>query len=249
MSPAGALEAAFWGGVAGAPLVIGAALGLRFGRSQRFVSATMALGAGVLIASVAFELMEDAFQAGGVAASATGLVAGSIAFSVADWAVNRSGGKHRKRSRGQQAGNAARGIVVGALMDGVPESVAIGVGLFQGGRVSWTMVAAVFLSNLPESLSAAAGLRKAGKSRAWILHLWTGVLAASVAAAALGYVLAAWLAPEAVGTVQAFAAGAVLAMLASTMMPEAYEAGGAMVGFVTTIGFLAAFVLSRLEHG
>jgi len=125
----------------------------------------MALGAGVLVASVAVELMEGAFRAGGFAASATGLVAGSIAFSLADRAVNRSGGKHRKRSRGQQAGNAARGIVVGALMDGVPGSVAIGVGLLQGGRVSWTMVAAVFPSNLPERVSENEAPRRAEADR------------------------------------------------------------------------------------
>ena len=136
---------------------------------------------------------------------------------------------------------------VGALMDGIPESVAIGVSLIGGGAVSAAMVAAVFLSNVPEGLSAAAGMKKAGHSAAYILGLWGSVVMVSAVAALFGYLFLAGASGEVVAVIQSFAAGGILTMLASTMLPEAYEEGGAVVGVVTTIGFLAAFMLSHME--
>ena len=135
---------------------------------------------------------------------------------------------------------------VGALMDGIPESVAIGVSLIGGGAVSAAMVAAVFLSNVPEGLSA-AGMKKAGHSAAYILGMWGSVVMVSAVAALFGYLFLAGASGEVVAVIQSFAAGGILTMLASTMLPEAYEEGGAVVGVVTTIGFLAAFMLSHME--
>lgn len=207
----------------------------------------MALGAGVLISSVAFELMEESYEKGGFGAAALGLPLGAALYYVADRAVSGAGGRHRKRSQGQQEGGSGAAITVGALMDGIPESVAIGVGLIGGGSVSVAMVAAVFLSNVPEGLSAAAGMKKAGHSTTYILGLWGSVTAVSALAALFGYLFLAGAPGGLIAAIQAFAAGAILTMLASTMMPEAYEEGGAFGGLVTTAGFLAAFVLSRLE--
>jgi ZIP family zinc transporter len=138
-------------------------------------------------------------------------------------------------------------ITIGALMDGIPESVAIGVSLIGGGSVSVAVVAAVFLSNIPEGLSAAAGMKKAGRSTSYILGLWGAVVVVSALAALFGYLFLAGASGNVIALIQSFAAGAILTMLASTMMPEAYEEGGAVVGLVTTLGFLAAFILSRLE--
>ncbi len=132
-------------------------------------------------------------------------------------------------------------------MDGIPESVAIGISLVGGGAISWVFVVAVFLSNVPESLSAAAGMKKAGDSPGRILGLWGSVTAVSALSAMLGYVFLAVASGDTVAVIQSFAAGAILTMLASTMLPEAYEEGGAVVGVVTTAGFLVAFVLSHLE--
>jgi ZIP family zinc transporter len=135
-------------------------------------------------------------------------------------------------------------IVLGALLDGIPESVAIGASLIGGQGVGAAVVAAVFLSNVPESLSAATGLQKAGHSRRWILGLWTAVMLVSAVAAAVGYALLGDASPNVLGAIQAFAAGAILTMLADTMMPEAFENGGALVGLVTVLGFALAFLLS-----
>ena len=159
-----ALSAGFWGFVGGLSLLVGALLGLYAGASQRIVSIVMAVGAGVLISSVAFDLMDEAYQAGGFDAASGGLLLGAIAFFVADRVVNNAGGRHRKRSQGQQESGSATAITIGALMDGVPESVAIGVSLIGGGVVSWVFMVAVFLSNVPEGLSA-AGMKKAAAQR------------------------------------------------------------------------------------
>ena len=136
---------------------------------------------------------------------------------------------------------------VRTLMDGIPESVAIGVSLLAGGQVGWVFVAAVFLSNIPESLSASVGLKRAGHAPRQILLLWTAIALASAAAAGLGFALLRGADPNLTSGIQAFAAGAVLTMLSSTMLPEAFEEGGPVVGLATTVGFLLAFSLSHLR--
>lgn len=241
-----ALIAGMWGLIGGAALPIGALIGLYAGASRRVVSWVMAIGSGVLISAVAFDLMDASFQSGGLAAAAAGLVAGAVAFFLGDALVSRRGGQHRKRSGGQQQAGAGVAIALGSLMDDLPESVAIGVSLLAGGVIAWTMVVAVFLSNVPEALSSAAGMRKAGYSVHFIMGLWVGIMAACGLSALLGNLLLASAPAQVVAVIQAFAAGAILAMLASTMMPEAYAEGGAVVGLVTAFGFLLSFVLDRL---
>jgi ZIP family zinc transporter len=242
----GALAAGFWGFVGGVSLLLGALAGIYAGASRRTIATIMALGAGVLISSVAFELMDEAYQIGGFDASAIGLLIGALAFYFADRAVSRSGGQRRKNP-GDKQGGSATAIAIGALMDGIPESAAIGISLLEGGEISAALVAAVFLSNVPEGLSSAAGMKQSGRSTAHILGLWGGVTLVSALASLLGYFFLANASEDVVASIQSFAAGAILTMLASTMMPEAYEEGGQVVGLVTSVGFLLSFILSRLE--
>lgn len=241
------LEAGFWGFVGGVALLVGAVAGLRFAATQRTIGLVMAFGAGVLISALAFELTEEAFRRGGVDAVSAGLALGAIAFFAGDWVVDHRGGNHRKRSGGQQEGGSGMAIVIGSLMDGIPESVAIGVSLVGGGGVAAPVVAAVFLSNVPESLSAVKGLRTAGRSTAYVLGLWTSVAVVSALASAIGYALLGGASGNVIAAIQAFAAGAILTMLADTMMPEAFEHGGAQVGLVTVLGFALAFWVSTLQ--
>jgi ZIP family zinc transporter len=174
-----------------------------------------------------------------------GLVAGALVFFAGDWWVDRRGGDRRKSPNGPQQGAAASALVLGALLDGIPESAAIGVSLIGGGGVGVAMVAAVFLSNVPESMSASAGMRQTGRSTRTILLLWGAVTVASTIAAALGYGLLGSAPEEVVAAVQAFAAGAILTMLADTMLPEGVEHAGRLVGLVTALGFICAFLLSH----
>ena len=242
------LRAGLWGFVGGAALLLGAILGLKVRTSQRVIGLIMAFGGGVLISAVAFELTEDAFERGGTTPVAIGLSLGALSFFFGDLVVDRAGGDHRKRSGGQQQqGGSGMPIVVGALMDGIPESVAIGVSLVGGGGVAKPVVAAVFLSNVPESMSAVKGLERSGRSTTYIAWLWITVALVSAIAAALGYQLLGGASETVLASIQAFAAGAILTMLADTMMPEAFEHGGNLVGVVTTLGFAVAFTIHVLD--
>lgn len=234
-----------WGVVAGLALLVGAGIGLSLRVPSRVIGLVMAFGAGVLISAVAFELTERAFESSGGTVVVAGLLAGAVTFFVGDLVIDRRGGGNRKRSGHEQAGGSAMALVLGALLDGIPESVAIGASLLGGGSVGVPVVVAVFLSNIPEGLAASTGLRAAGRSVRWVLALWAGVVVVSGVAAALGFALLGGADSTAVAVTQAFAAGAILTMLADTMMPEALERGGSSAGLVTTLGFVLAFLLSH----
>lgn len=237
-------EAAFWGFVGGAALLIGAVAGIYLPASKRLIGLIMAFGSGVLISALTFELMREAYDTAGATAAVLGLLAGSLVFFCGDWLIDRRGGNRRKSPNGPQAGAGATALVLGALLDGIPESAAIGVSLIGGGSVGVAVVAAVFLSNIPESLSASAGMKATGRSPRYILGLWLAVTLASTVAAALGFGVLSGADPAVTAAIQAFAAGAILTMLADTMVPEAVEHAGALVGLLTVLGFAAAFLLS-----
>ncbi len=241
------LEAGLWGLVGGFALLLGGLLGVTLPVSQRTIGLIMAFGSGVLISALSFELTEEAYRQGGIGAVAGGMAVGAFAFFAGDRAIDCRGGNNRKRSGGEQTSGSPGAIVLGAVMDGIPESVVIGVGLVGGGAVALPVVMAVFMSNVPESLSAAKGLTKAGHSARSILRMWAVVMAVSGLAAALGYWLLGGASENVIATVQAFAAGAILTMLADTMMPEAFEHGGSAAGLVTVLGFAMAFFLSTVE--
>jgi zinc transporter, ZIP family len=245
-------EAGFWGLVGGSALILGAAVGWFARLPQRLIAAVMAIGSGVLISAVAFDLMDEAFARGGFGATALGFVGGAAVYTAANIYISRRGARHRKRSGtepgAKQPGDEDSGlaIAVGALLDGIPESVVIGVSLLQGAGVSLVTVAAVFLSNVPEGLSSAAGMKRAGRSARYVFGVWTAIALASGLAALIGYVALAGADPAVIAAVTAVAAGAILAMLVDTMIPEATESTHEYSGLIAVIGFLAAFVLSKL---
>jgi zinc transporter, ZIP family len=152
-----------------------------------------------------------------------------------------------KTATGDQESGSALAIVLGTVLDGVPESMVIGLTLLEGGSVGAAFLAAVFISNLPESISSSAGLVSGGWKKARILWMWVAIAVLSGLASLAGYGLFENASADTVAFVLAFAAGAILTMLADTMMPEAFEHGGKLVGVVTTLGFAVAFTIHALD--
>jgi len=244
-------QAGFWGLVAGGALLIGAATAYFINVPQRLIAAIMAFGSGVLISALSFELMDEAFRQGGFDSTAIGFLGGATLYTAANWFLNQRGAKHRKRSGGHQPSakddpGSGLAIAVGALLDGVPESIVIGLSMLHGGAVSMVAVIAIFLSNIPEGLSSAAGMKQAGRSATYVFGIWAGIALTSGIAALIGYTVFQGFSNEIVAATTAIAAGAILAMLADTMIPEAFEVAHNFAGLITVAGFLAAFVLSKL---
>ena len=246
----GWLEAGAWGLLGGAALVVGAAVAWFVRVPARVVAAVMAFGSGVLISALAFDLAQEAADTGGLVATVVGFLAGAVVYVLANVVLARRGARHRKRSGEQQPSEVQQegsgaAIAVGALLDGVPESVVLGLSLLGGQGVSSTVVAAVFISNNPEGLSSAAGMRRAGRPAAYVFGVWGGIALASGAAAALGYALLGSASAQTVAVITAVAAGAILTMIADTMIPEAFERTAVLTGLITSLGFLTAFTISR----
>ena len=237
-----------WGLFASSSLIVGGALALLLPIRERLLGLIMAFGAGVLISAVAYELVAEAFEtSAGNGSLALGLSAGALTFFVGDAVIDRMGGDKRKSIRGSAGAGSALAMVLGIVLDGIPESAVIGLGLLNGTGVSVAVIAAVFLSNLPEAIAATTGLKAGGWRPVRVMGLWVLVAVVSGLASLAGYAVFDSAGPSAVAFVLAFAGGAILTMLADTMMPEAFEHGGKLVGLVTTLGFGLAFALSMLE--
>lgn len=247
----GGLIAAGWGLFGGSALLAGALLGSFLRVPPRVMALVMAFGSGALMSAAAFELLEDAHERGGMSATALGAVTGAAVYTLANVLLARRGARHRKRSTpGVQPNEddvpgSGSAIALGALLDGIPESVVIGASLLGGGAVSAATVGAVFISNVPEGLSSAAGMRAAGRSRGYVFSLWGGIAVLSGLAAWAGFALLGGAPPVVLAVVIALAAGAILAMIADTMIPEAFEQAHLLTGVVTVVGFLLSFALSH----
>jgi ZIP family zinc transporter len=246
------IEAAAWGLVAASSLVLGAILAFAWDPSAQIRGLILAFGAGTLFGAVAYELIAEAIGLSLTGIDvAVGFAAGSLVFFLGSIALDRmaaqpapaSGGAPRTASA-RRARSRGRSVVLGAVLDGIPESIVLGISLIGTGAVGVPILVAIFVSNVPESLSASEDLEEGGASRTQVILGWAVVAVVSAIAAGLGYALLQDAPPSAIATIQAFAAGAILAMLAESMIPEASDIGGRAVGLATCVGFAVATGLS-----
>jgi zinc transporter, ZIP family len=236
-------EAFFWGALGAAALLAGALIAYLLAPGRRLIAVVMALGTGLLIGSVSFELIDDALEHQAVVWVAVMVLVGALVFAAGDWLLDHRGGEHRKDADGAQAEGSPLAIVLGSVLDGIPESFVLGLTVLQGG-VSLSLLAGVALSNLPEGMSSSSGLKAAGWPRGRVLAMWSAVVVVSAISAAAGYALLDPASGRTGALVQAFAGGALLAMLADTLLPQAYSVEGVLTGPLVVIGFAVSLALS-----
>jgi ZIP family zinc transporter len=242
-----ALEAGGWGALAASSLIIGALIALARPVPRKPLGLIMAFGSGVLVSSVAFELVEEAVRIGGQLPMAIGLTLGTIAFYLGDNAIDSLGAEGMGSVKGPESPESGLAIVLGAALDGVPESIVLGLTFAAGEGVGLAFLVAVFLSNLPEGIAGTAGLVRGGWDRGRILRLWLIVVVASAFAAFIGGSVLADIGGELHAFILGFAGGAILTMLADTLIPEAFDHAGKQAGLATTLGFGLAFALSAFD--
>lgn len=257
------LNALIFGAVASSALLMGAAVGVRFQLPKRVLAAMLAFAAGALITALAFELFEDSVERGGLWRAALGLAVGATVFTALSWWLDRLAEGNRSEDHGSEkldtdaaaseeapsaasvSGSAGLALLGAATLDGVPENIALGVSLEEG-TGGLALLAAIFVANVPEALVGSASMRAQGRPRRFILGVWTACAVVLVFAVLIGAGPLADASNQTLSLPLAFAAGAVLAALADTIMPEAYENGGPTVALSTAAGFLLSFVLSTL---
>ena len=239
------IEAFLWGALGASALLVGALWAYLAAPSAKVIAVIMALGAGLLIGSVAFELIDEALVTTEVARVGLFTLIGAATFTLGNWYLDRQGAGDRKDSGGAQASGSPLAIVFGSVLDGVPESFVLGLTVLQG-EVSVALLVGIMLSNLPEGLSSSSGLRLAGWSRNRVVKMWLLVMLVAAVSAALGYALLDPASGHTGAFAQGFAAGALLAMVTNTMLPEAYEEEGVSTGALVAIGFAISLMLSAI---
>jgi ZIP family zinc transporter len=247
-----------WGFIASIPLLIGSIIALIVNLPKQVIAIIMAFGSGVLVAALAFSLIEEAFSLSeSITSVIIGFVLGGLSYTLANYILNRKSRgstRHRKKSHGENAGGgkdaSGLALLVGSVMDNIPENMALGISLVTGGAVNIVLIAAIFLSNFPEGLSSAQGMKSNGRSKKYIVSLWSIAVVIGTISSVIGFTFLSNTAPSTISIAISFAAGAILVMLAESMIPEAHaEGGSSRIGIATMAGFAIAFILGRLGGG
>jgi zinc transporter, ZIP family len=245
--------------------VIGCTVAIFVSLPKSIIAAIMAFGSGVLVAALTFSLVEEAFSLSqSIPPVVIGFILGGVSYSVANHILDRksksksddntsSAVRKRKRSHGDNAGGgkSASGLslLVGSVMDNIPENMALGISLVTGGGVNVVLISAIFISNFPEGLASTEGMKSNGRSKRYILMLWSIAVVIGTISTAIGFAVLSKASPFVISVAISFAAGAILVMLAESMIPEAFEEGGSKIGLAAMAGFTTAFVLGRLGGG
>jgi ZIP family zinc transporter len=234
-----------WGLIAASAVFIGAAIGWFARPPQRVVAGLMAFGSGILLSLVAYEIVRDAFDDGGLAPTVAGYAIGAVLFTFGLMWLNRAGARHRKRSTIPPYASDVSGVVaLATILDSVPESLIIGFNFYNGEAVALATVATVFLSNIPEGISSTTRMRIAGRSFGFVVGLWSVVAVTGALSTLAGYLLLNTASDQSVALMQAVGGGALLVLVIDTMIPEAFSETHEAAGLIAAAGFLAGFVLA-----
>jgi zinc transporter, ZIP family len=238
-----------WGLLATSSLIIGGIIASRVSISKRVLGIIMAFGAGTLISAVSYELIFEALKLGkGTGFPVFGIFAGALTFYFSEKLIDKmSKSSHAEKQASEQSGLLVP-MVLAIILDGIPESIVIGLSIFEGGAVSMAMLVAVFVSNLPEAIAGTTGMKSAGWSRFKISLLWLIIALVCAFASVAGFSIFSRASNNWLSFIQAFAGGAILIMLANSMIPESYERGGKLAGLFTILGFSVAVMVVVLEN-
>jgi len=243
------ITAFLFGLLATSSLLIGGIIASRISLKSKTIGIIMAFGAGTLISAVSYELIFEAVKMGkGTGFPAFGLFAGALTFFFSDMLIEKMGAKNHMEIKASGKSSLVVPMVLAIILDGIPESIVIGLGIFEGGAVSIAMLVAVFISNMPEAIAGTTGMKTNGWSKGKILMLW-GIIALICALASVaGFALFSGVSEEWLSFIQAFAGGAILIVLANSMMPESFEHGKKLAGIFTVLGFFISVSIIILEN-
>lgn len=236
-----------WGLFATSSLIIGGILASRLTFGKKALGIIMAFGAGTLISAVSYELVYEAVKLGrGTGFPVFGLFVGALTFFFSEKLIDNLSKKKAKAS-GTETSGLLVPMVLAIILDGIPESIVIGLSIFEGGTVSLAMLVAVFISNLPEAIAGTTGMKAAGWKKGKIALLWIIIAVVCAFSSVAGYGLFSQASDNWLSFIQAFAGGAILIMLANSMIPESYEHGGKIAGLFTILGFSVAVGVVLME--
>ena len=240
------ISAAIWGVIASSSLFLGSIIGLYTSIPKKIIAYIMALGTGILIGASAFDLLIESVEHSGLLITSASFLCGAFLFTVIEILLYSKGGSNRKRSHKNPEGHSGIAIYIGTLMDAIPESLIIGLSLLATHKVDFLFVTAIFFSNFPEALSSSVGLKKDNYSYTKILTLWGSVILISAISSSFGYLFLKDASYNTIASIESFGAGGLIAMVCSTMLPEAFEQGGPIVGFATCVGFIFSLGISTM---
>jgi ZIP family zinc transporter len=243
------LNAFLWGLLATSSLIIGGLIASRFTLSKRAIGIIMGFGAGTLISAISYELIFEAVKISTKSGfAAYGFFTGAFTFFFADLLIGKLGQSKSGSAGASQHSKLIIPMVLAIILDGVPESIVIGLGIFEEGTVSLAMLVAVFVSNLPEAIAGSTGMKQDGWSKKKIIFLWSFIALLCSFSTVAGFSLFTNTSVYGLSFIQAFAGGAILMMLANSMIPEAYEHGGKLAGVATVLGFFLSVSMIVMEN-
>jgi zinc transporter, ZIP family len=243
------LNAFLWGLLATSSLILGGIIATRFSLSKKAIGIILGFGAGTLISAISYELIFESVKlAKGSGFTAFGFFTGAFVFFFSDKLIEKFGAGDRMNPGASRSARLVIPMVLAIILDGIPESIVIGLGLFEAGSISMAMLVAVFISNLPEAIAGSTGMKASGWGRKKINLLWLVIALVCTVATVAGYSLFSNASNEWLAFIQAFAGGAILMMLANSMIPEAYEHGGKLAGVFTVLGFFISVMIIIFEN-